>query len=309
MRLVLGLGPTVATFIACTLVTIEPGAFAQSIEPRVYSNAPVGMNFVMLGYGYTRGGLSFDPALPITNVNLRTNNALLTYTRVLDMGGKSGKIDFVIPYTWLSGSADFAEAPVQRVVHGFADPLFRFSINFHGAPALTLKEFANYRQNWIVGASALVSIPAGQYDRTRVVNIGSNRWIIRPEVGVSKAVDGWTLELMAAANLYSANREFYRGTARLQDPIYSSQGHVIYNFKQGVWASLDGTYFAGGQSTIDGVRGDNLQRNWRAGATLALPIDTRNSIKLYASKGVSARTGNNFDLIGIAWQYRWGAGL
>jgi hypothetical protein len=24
---------------------------------------------------------------------------------------------------------------------------------------------------------------------------------------------------------------------------------------------------------------------------------------------VSARTGNSFDLLGLAWQYRWGGGL
>jgi hypothetical protein len=45
------------------------------------------------------------------------------------------------------------------------------------------------------------------------------------------------------------------------------------------------------------------------GGTLAFPVDVHNSIKLYASSGVSARTDNNYDLIGIAWQYRWGAGL
>jgi len=55
--------------------------------------------------------------------------------------------------------------------------------------------------------------------------------------------------------------------------------------------------------------GDDQQQNWRLGGTLALPVDVRNSVKLYASSGVSARTGNNYDLIGIAWQYRWGGGL
>ena len=54
---------------------------------------------------------------------------------------------------------------------------------------------------------------------------------------------------------------------------------------------------------------NDLQRNWRFGATLAVPIDRQFSVKLYASSGVSARTGNNFDLIGAALQYRWGAGF
>jgi len=304
------LGLSTAALVTCALMAIASCAYAQDIEPRVYSNAPVGVNFLMVGYGYTRGGLSFDPALPVTNVSLETKSALLTYTRVLDLWDKSGKIDFLVPYTFLSGSADFAGEPVTRVVNGFGDPLFRASVNLYGAPALTLKEFANYRQNWIIGASLLLSTPSGQYDKSRLVNLGANRWSVRPEMGISKAVGAWTLEFTAGATLFSANRDFYRGTTRLQDPIYSSESHVIYNFKRGIWASLDGTYFAGGRSTLDGIRGDNLQPNWRTGGTLAVPIDMHNSLKLYASRGVAARTGDNFDLIGIVWQYRrWGGGL
>ncbi len=71
----------------------------------------------------------------------------------------------------------------------------------------------------------------------------------------------------------------------------------------------DGTWFGGGRTTIDGVRGSDLQQNWRVGGTLTFPIDARNSVKVYASSGVSARTGNDFDLLGVAWQYRWGGGI
>ena len=296
-----------ATLITCMLMASI--AYAQDIEPRAYSNAPIGVNFVMVGYAFTSGGLSFDTALPVTNISLTTNSAILTYTRVVDFWGKSGKIDVLVPYTFLSGSAGFEGAPIQRVVNGFGDPYFRASINLYGAPALTLKEFANYQQDWIIGASVRLSVPASQYDDTRIVNIGTHRWSVKPEVGISKAIGAWTLELDAGATLYSANRDFFKGRTRLQDPLYSSQGHAIYNFKRDLWASADVTYFAGGRSTLDDFRVNNLQRNWRAGATLALPIDTHNSIRLYASRGVSARTGNNFDLIGIAWQYRWGGGL
>jgi hypothetical protein len=298
-----------AMLAACALIAVASVAHAQDIEPRAYSNAPVGVNFLMVDFGYTRGGLSFDPSLPVNNVSLQTKSGLLTYTRALNLWGKSGKIDVLIPYTFLSGSADFAGAPLERVVNGFGDPWFRASINFYGAPALTLKEFQNYKQKLIIGASLRVSAPVGQYDETRVVNLGANRWSLRPEVGISKAVRAWTLEFTAGATLYSANKDFFHGITRLQDPIYSSEGHAIYNFRRGLWASFDGSYFAGGRSTLDGVRSDNLQQNWRAGVTFALPIDAHNALRLYASRGVSARTGDNFDLIGIAWQYRWGAGL
>ena len=198
---------------------------------------------------------------------------------------------------------------MQRDVSGFADPTFRLSVNLYGAPALSLKEFAGYKQDLIVGASLLVSAPLGQYDDTKVVNLGTNRWSFKPEVGVSKALGRWTLEATAAVTLFTDNNDFFNGNTRSQDPLYSLQGHVIYSFRSGIWGSLDATYFTGGRTTLNGTLNNDLQQNWRVGGTLAFPVDAYNSIKLYASSGVSARTGNNYDLIGIAWQYRWGAGL
>jgi hypothetical protein len=183
------------------------------------------------------------------------------------------------------------------------------SVNLYGAPALTLKEFANYEQDLIVGASLRVTAPLGQYDSTKLVNIGTNRWSFKPEVGVSKALGPWTLEATAAATLYTDNKDFFGGNTRSQDPLYSLEGHVIHSFHSGIWGSLDATYFTGGRTTLNGTRNNDLQQNWRLGGTLAIPVNVYNSIKLYASSGVSARTGNNFDLAGIAWQYRWGGGL
>ena len=229
--------------------------------------------------------------------------------RVLDLWGKSAKFDAIVPYTWLSGTADYEGQPVERTVNGFANPAFRLSVNLYGAPALTLKEFADWEQDLIIGASLQVSAPWSQYDASRIVNIGTNRWSFKPEVGISKAVGPWTLEGQAAATIFTDNDDFYGGNTRSQDPLYSLQGHVIYAFRSGIWVSVDATYFTGGRTTVNGVLNNDLQQNWRLGATLALPVDRLNSIKLYASSGVAARTGNNFDLIGIAWQHRWGGGL
>src|SRR6185369_10763470 len=269
--------------VACGLVGGAAVARAQDIEPRAYSNAPVGVNFLVVGYAYSHGGLSLDPSLPVTDARLESSVALLAYARVLDLWGVSGKFDAIVPYASLSGTADYADQPVQRSIHGLANPLFRVSANLVGAPALTLHEFAAYRQDLIVGVSV--------------------------EVGVSKAIGSWTIEGQAAVTFYGDNTDFFGGSTRTQDPLYALQGHAIHSFRSGIWASLDLTYFAGGRSTIDGVAKNDLQQNWRVGATLAIPVDRRNSIKLAASSGVSARTGNNFDLLAVAWQYRWGAGL
>jgi hypothetical protein len=174
-------------------------ARAQSIEPRAYSNAPVGVNFLIAGPYYTRGGLSFDTSLPLTDPKLETTNAVVGYARTLDLWGKSGKFDVIVPYTRLSGSATYRGDAIEREADGFADPLFRLSMNFYGAPALTLPEFNAYEQDLIVGASLQVSVPAGQYDSTKLVNIGTNRWSFKPELGVSKALGALTLEFKAGS--------------------------------------------------------------------------------------------------------------
>jgi hypothetical protein len=295
--------------LAVVLATGAGAVGAQSIEPRAYSNAPVGVNFLIGGYAYTRGGLSFDSALPVSDPQLTTSSAVLGYARALDLWGKSGKFDMIVPYTWLSGTASSRVGPVDREVDGFADPLLRLSVNFYGAPALRLPEFKSYEQDLILGASLQVSVPVGQYDDTRLVNLGTHRWFFKPELGASQALGRWTLEAQASVTFFTDNRDFFDGNTRAQAPLYSLQGHAIYNFPRGTWGSLDATYFAGGRTTLNGEVNEDRQQNWRIGATLAFPVDLHNSVKLYASRGVSARTGNSFDLIGIAWQYRWGGGL
>jgi hypothetical protein len=223
--------------------------------------------------------------------------------------GLSGKFDAVVPYTWLSGSAQFAGQPIDRVVNGFGDPAFRFSVNFYGAPALTLPEFLSYQQDLIIGGSFRVFVPVGQYDSTKVVNIGTHRWSFKPEVGASKAVGPWTFELMGAAQLYTDNDDFYNGHTRTQDPVYSVQGHVIRDLTNGIWGAVDATYYWGGQAAVDGVQSGEPLKNWRYGATLVLPVDRNDSVKFYASNGISARTGSNYALVGVLWQYKWGGGL
>ena len=148
------------------------------IEPRSYANIPVGINFLLSGYSYMNGNVAFAPTLPIENAKLETHSSVFAYVRSLDIWGKSGKVDIIIPEAWLSGQAEYKGEPRDREIAGFTDPLFRFYVNLYGAPALSMKEFAKYRQDTIIGMSLAVTPPGGQYDPSRLVNIGNNRWSI-----------------------------------------------------------------------------------------------------------------------------------
>jgi hypothetical protein len=163
------------------------GAHAQDLEPRAYTNTPVGLNFAIAGYVWTNGDLSVDPSLPLKNAKLQTNTAVFAYARSLDVFGTSGKVDVMLPYTYLTGSATFAGEPEERRMSGLGDARFRFSVNFYGAPALSFKEFENYEQDVIIGGRLTVWAPIGQYDDEKLVNLGSNRWSFTPELGISKS--------------------------------------------------------------------------------------------------------------------------
>lgn len=185
--------------LACLPFSLHAG----EIEPRAYVNTPVGVNFMLAGYVYSDGGLSTAAASPIKDAELKMDSEVLAYARSLNVMGKSAKFDKIVPYSDLSGSAMVSGQPRERNVEGLNDPRFRFSMNFYGAPAVSLAEFAGYQQ----------------------------------------------------------------------DPLYTTQLHLTYNFARGAWVALSGTTDNGGRTRVNGVWSDDLQENSRIGATLAVSLD------------------------------------
>jgi len=216
-------------------------AYGQDLEPRAYVNTPIGLNFALAGYFYTQGNVGTDASVPIKDFTVRTNGPILAYVRTLDVWGRSGKVDLIVPYVWLSAKATVAGQARELDIEGFADPRLRFSVNLYGAPALSLEQFAQYKQDLIVGTSLQVSAPGGQYDPDKLVNIGTNRWSFRPELGFSKALGPLTLELLPSVTFFTDNNDFFGGKHVAQDPLYSVQGHLLYHFDFGAWVALNST--------------------------------------------------------------------
>jgi len=279
---------------------------AQSLEPRLYSNAPVGLNFLIIGYSYSQGALPNIPELGLVDPNLKVDTAFLAYAHVFEAFGQSGKIDIVLPFAKIYGTAyDETFTLLTRDVNGLADTKVRLSYNLYGAPALTIKDYSSYKQDTILGVSLQVTIPTGNYDSNKLVNISTNRWAIKPSIGISKAINNFIFEADIDAEFYTSNKEYYGNNVREQDPLYSTQMHIIYNFKHGAWMGFDANYYWGGDYKINGKYAQKQLENSRLGLTAALPINRTSSIKLYGSSGVVSRTGTNFNILGFALQYRW----
>ena len=266
---------------------------AQEIEARAYSNAPIGMNFVTGGIAQTKSGA------------YTLSTEALSLTHVLDVAGQSGRLTLVLPYAELSGSGTVKGQVINASAEGLSDPMIKASVNLYGAPALSASEFKNYQQDLIIGASLAASIPWGQYNSTQMVNVGGNRSVIQPGIGASQAIGPWRLELAGMASIFTSNTNYMGNNTLSQNPVYSSETHVIYYFPNTAWISADATYFFGGQSYVNGAAVSGSQENWRFGSTISYPINQHNAIRITGSTGVYSRTNTSYDMLGISWQYRW----
>jgi len=294
--------------LAVTILVCLVRCVAQELEPRAYSISPKGANFVVAGFTRSAGDIDFDPALPVENANAVLYNAFFAYGRSIDFFGRSANIAVSLPYIWGNLQGDIDGAPVQARRSGFMTPVMRFAVNLYGAPAMDREQFASYRRKTNVGASVVVMTPLGQYDPARLVNIGTNRWGVKPELGISRRFGRWFFDLYLGAWVFSENGN-YQGRVRKQDPIASIQTHVSYGFKPRLWAAFDANFYTGGRTSINGIPGNNLQRNSRMGATLSIPVTKRQSLKFSGSTGAVTNIGADFISIGVAYQYLWGGGL
>ncbi len=275
------------------------------MEPRAYSRAPVGSQFIVFSYAHQTGDILTDAALPLRDVNINLNAGSFAYGQTFGIAGRQANATVLAPYVKGRAAGTVFEERQEVTRSGLGDVRLRFSMNLIGGPALNPKEFAAQKPKALLGASVTVVMPTGQYDPRRLVNIGSNRWSFKPEVGFSQPFGRWTTEVIGGVWLYTANDEFFGGVKRRQKPLVSLQSHLIYTIRPRMWAAFNASYFAGGRSLINGVTNADKQSNSRVGGTFALPLTRRQSIKVAVANGLTTRFGGDVTTIAVSWQYAW----
>ena len=281
-------------------------ALAQELEPRAYRALPTELNFVVVAYSFSSGNVVVDPSVPIKDLEADIHTAVLAYLRTFGLFGRSASIAVSAPYVHVSASAKLEGEFVAGSRSDWADARVQLAVNLLGGPALALPEFAGFRHGRTLGVGLTVAVPTGQYSSSKLINFGANRWGFKPEIGYSSIRGRWIFELAVGAWLFTTNQDGFGGTTKRQDPIWSTQGHLSYNFPGGVWLGLDANYFRGGRTSVDGEDQSDLQKNSRLGLTLSIPLQERHSLKLAAHTGAITRVGADFDSATIAYTYRWG---
>lgn len=286
------------------LLTIAEAAHAQDLEPKAYSASPVGAAFLVLGLARSTGSVLTDPTLPLSDVEAKINGAPLAAGYTFGMFGKLALVTAAVPYTWGDVSGVVGEEARSVTRSGFADARARLSVNLVGNPAMGLQDFARAPRKTIVGTSLTVTAPSGEYDGTKLINLGTNRWGFKPEVGVAMPKGPWDVDAYLGVWVFTSNPDFYPGgRTRSQSRVVALQGHASYTFRPRLWAAVDATWYEGGGATLDGGETSASFNNSRLGATVSFPMGRQQSLKFAYSSGVLVRTGTNFRTLSVGYQW------
>jgi Putative MetA-pathway of phenol degradation len=298
---------------AVTVVSLTQVLRAQDLAPRAYLITPIRSNAVTLTGSFYSGNVIFNGALPITGAKARVTVSVFSYSHSLRFFGRTASFLASIPYGVGNFRGTVAETPAHVYRSGLLDSEFRFSVNVKGGPAMDLPEFRQWRQKTLVGLSFKVVTPTGQYDPTRLINYGNNRWAFKPEVGLSRRRSNWLVDAYGAVWFFTTNPEFFShnqynpGVAtQSEQPVAAFEAHLSYDVKPRFWASLDGNFWFGGRTSINGTENlSTLQRNSRIGGTVSVPVSKHQSFKFSYNNGAYILYGGNYQNISVAWQYSW----
>ncbi len=290
-------------FIFCCQF-IWNSSFAQDLEPRAINNLPIWTNFLLGSYAYTRGIILLDPALPIDGFDASLNSFIPAYVRSINFFGLSGKVDAVLPYVFGDWNDEVAGLPDKLKQDGFGDLRVMLSFNFLNSPAIDVKAFSNYKPSSVSGFSLQLFIPAGAYNPNELANLGSNRWVIKPQWGFAKYYKSWTIETYASIWLFTNNTNYLNGNKLSQRPLYSFKFHIVRDLPKNMWISANIGYGIEGRALVNDVPRDTRISAMRFGLHCAVPIN-KHTLKFGYVSGIRFEKGSDFDGLTLTYQYRW----
>ena len=254
-------------------------AMAQ-VPARFYWKSLSGGNAVPLVINSLSGNSNpFDPAHLVTaNANFDATLALTGWAHTFTLADRSAMAAVIVPMGRVSGGATVAGRASGESASGFGDPMLEFTLNVIGPKAQnTLPDVLRYQPGLSVDILADLAIPIGEYDSTKSLNLGQNRWYGRIGLPVIWQLGDWvpgrrtTLELLPAVWLFGTNDNFVGQTLKT-DPMFQLDAHLTRDLTSSLWGGLDFVWYKGGGSTINGVSGGKLD-NVAVGFTLGYAVN------------------------------------
>jgi hypothetical protein len=292
--------------LCVALAALHSHACAQFTDPRTYENAPVGINQLELAYAYVRSNTSIDTSFVVSGAKLNLNQGLVDYTHYFAFLHRMAWVEASVPIANLSGSITGTD--IAGSTTGAGDSGYTAALLLKGGPALSPEQFANAKTITSIGLSLSITAPTGQYDRNKILNLGSDRWSFKPEFAISKPFgpeQHWVFDAYANSYFYTDNGS-YRGAQVLrQQALLGLEGHISYTFNNSVWASLDTRYSFGGDTIVSGINQANRQQNFIFGSELAVSPNSRNSFTFEFARPAVHENGPSLVGFMVRYDYTW----
>ncbi len=304
--------PLLAFMLSCSMAVATSSLnalLAQDLSPRAYVITPLHSNALIVSYSFFHGSILFEGAAPITGATGTYSVPILSYYHSFSFLGRSANMNVSLPYAVGNFQGNLAGQPRQLYRSGLLDLTSRVSVNLRGGPAMPAQEFRKWRQKTLLGVSLKAVAPSGQYDPTKLVNWGTNRWAFKPEFGYSRRWNNWFLDSYAGVWFYTTNPRYFSPPVpkpQTEQPIGAFEGHMSYNLKPRLWCSLDGNFWFGGVTSLSGIANPaTRQASSRIGVTASLPLGPHQTLKVSYNNGAYIRFGGNYQNVAVAWQYSW----
>lgn len=292
---------------ALLLMLATAPLLAEADNARDWQNVPIDLNMVFGYYNKIDTNTPIDTSLPLDGLSLNADLYLLRYARSFGIDGRNSAIQIIQPYADVEASFDDSRF-FSGTKHngGMGDIQVVFAHNFFGGPALTVEEFSSHQPGTFMTGALWLTAPTGDYDKDRIINIGSNRWVVKPEIGFGHPLGPTWLEINTWVSLFGDNDD-YQGNSKLeQRPLYAIEGHYSYTVNPALWVSLDGTWSKGGETQVDGTDQDNEQENTLLGASMGFMLSPQLGGLIAYSDTVSEQTGSpDVNTWTLRMQYVW----
>jgi len=259
-------------------------ALAQ-VPARFYWKTLSGANAVPLIVQSISGNTNpFDPAHTVTpGASFDATLGLVGYARTFSLFDRAAMAAIIEPMGRISGDVTAAGRSSHESALGFGDPMLEFDVNLIGPPAQNdLVDALRYEPGFSLDLLADLALPIGEYDNSRHLNIGQNRWYGRLGSPIVWQLGPWvpgrrtTLEFLPAVWFLGDNTD-YVGQTLSTDPIFQLDAHLTRDFTEHFWGALDAAWYYGGKASINGVSGDTLD-NVGVGLTLGYQINDNLSL-------------------------------
>ncbi len=306
--------PRLVATALLVLGALGPSQALAQVPARFYWKSLSGGRAVPLIVNSLSGNTNpFDPSLTVNpGADISSIRALAGFAKTYTLLGRSAMTAVLLPMGRMSGEVVAAGRTFDEAASGFGDPMIEFNLSILGPPAQkNIPDALRFEPGFSVDFLADLAVPVGEYDSEQPLNLGLNRWYGRVGLPVVWQLGPWvpgrrtTLELLPAVWVFGTNDD-YVGQTMTTDPLFQVDAHLTRDLTERFWVALDGTWYTGGQATVNDATGEKLN-NLAFGPTLGYQINDNLSLTFSYKSTVNDKAPEDLrmDSLMISVLYGW----